>query len=74
MRNPNPVNFMSSEEVRSAGWQAESRDSDGHLISMHAPFEAHDDEGIVWFVREATKRGETVTIWPIPDIQIKGAA
>lgn len=64
MRNPNPINFMSSEEVRSAGWQAEARDRDGHLISMHAPFEPGDDEGIVWFVREATKRGETVTIWP----------
>lgn len=64
MRDPTPINFMSFEEVRAAGWQAESRDEDGHLISMHAPFGPGDDEGIVWFVREAVKRGETVTIWP----------
>lgn len=63
MRNPNPINFMSSEEVRSAGWQAEARDDDGHLVSMIAPFDTDDD--IVSFVREATTRGETVTIWPV---------
>lgn len=64
MRSPNPVNLMTSEEVRCNGWQAESRDADGHLIAMHAPFGSSDDEGIVWFVRECTSRGETVTIWP----------
>lgn len=65
MRNPMPINLMTSDEVRASGWQAEARDSDGHLISMHAPFGNEDDEGIVWFVREATSRGETVTIWPM---------
>lgn len=63
MKDPSPVHLMASENVRANGWQAESRDADGHLISMHAPF-GEDDEGIVWFVREATERGETVTIWP----------
>lgn len=62
MRNPNPVNLMTSEEVRSRGWQAETRDADGHLIRMHAPFDGDDD--IVWLVREALEHGETVTIWP----------
>ncbi len=64
MKAPYPINLTPPNEVREAGWQAESRDSDGHLISMHAPFQDDDDEGIVWFVREETVRGNTVTIWP----------
>jgi molybdopterin synthase sulfur carrier subunit len=68
MIDPNPVNFMTPEEVRSNGWQAESRDADGHLIGLHAPF-GDDAEGIVWFVREATSRGETVTIWPLANTE-----
>ena len=68
MKDPMPVNLMTSEEVRASGWQAESRDADGHLLAMHAPFGPDDDEGIVWFVRETTSRGETVTIWPIAAI------
>ena len=62
MRDPNPINLQTSDEVRKAGWQAESRDADGHLTRVHAPFEA--DEDIVWLVREALEHGETVTIWP----------
>ena len=61
--SPNKINLMTSEEVRSQGWQAESRDRDGHLLSIHAPFDTHAD--IVWFVREALEMGGTVTIWPI---------
>jgi len=66
MKNPNTINLMTSEEVRKAGWQAETRDADGHLMRMHAPFD-HDDEGIVWLVREALEHGETITIWPVRD-------
>lgn len=65
MKDPYPINLSTSADVRRAGWQAESRDSDGHLISTHAPFENDDDEGIVWFVRNETARGNTVTIWPV---------
>jgi hypothetical protein len=64
MKNPNPVNLQSSAEVRERGWQAESRDADGHLISCHAPIEA-DDPGIAEWIVECTSRGETVTFWPI---------
>ena len=64
MKEPKPINLTSSAEIRAAGWQAESRDADGHLISTHAPFREDDDEGIAWFVREETQRGHTVTIWP----------
>lgn len=63
MKNPNPVNLQSSAEVRERGWQAESRDTDGHLISCHAPIEA-DDRGIAEWIVECTSRGETVTFWP----------
>lgn len=34
MKNPRPVNFTTTEEVRSKGWIAEARDADGHLISI----------------------------------------
>jgi len=63
VKNPNKINLMTSEEVRSNGWQAESRDSDGHLVMTHAPFDNH--ASIIWLVREALKNGETVTIWPV---------
>lgn len=59
----NPVNLAQPEEIRAAGWQAESRDGDGHLCRTHVPFES--DEDIVWFVREGLSHGETVTIWPV---------
>lgn len=62
MNNPNPVNLQTPEETRKAGWQAETRDADGHLMRVHAPFET--DEEIVWLVREALEHAETVTIWP----------
>ncbi len=62
MKNPNPVNLQTPEEIREAGWQAESRDADGHLSRTHIPFES--DEDIIWFVREAMGHGDTVTIWP----------
>jgi molybdopterin synthase sulfur carrier subunit len=63
MKNPNPINLQTSEEIRKAGWQGETRDSDGHLCRTHVPFDT--DEEILWFVREALEFGETVTIWPL---------
>ncbi|MHC1549441.1 hypothetical protein [Phyllobacterium sp. K27] len=63
MKNPSPIHLMTSEDVRKAGWQAETRDADGHLCRTHAPFE--NDESIVWLVRDALEHGETVTIWPV---------
>lgn len=34
MQDPNPINIITTEEVRARGWIAEARDSDGHLTSM----------------------------------------
>ena len=62
MQNPMKINLTTSDEVRAMGHGAEERDEDGHLLSTHVDFE--DDESIVWYVREAMKRGGTVTIWP----------
>jgi len=62
MENPKRVNLMSPEESRALGWQAESRDADGHLVSQHAPFE--DGSEMASYVRDETARGNTVTIWP----------
>lgn len=33
MKNPNPINLMTTKEVQDLGWAAEARDRDGHLIS-----------------------------------------
>lgn len=40
MKNPNPINLMTTHEVESQGWVAEARDGDGHLISTQAWLEA----------------------------------
>jgi molybdopterin synthase sulfur carrier subunit len=63
MDKPNVINLKSPQVVRGEGWQAETRDADGHLCRVHVPFES--DEDIVWLVREALEHGETVTIWPM---------
>lgn len=34
MQDPNPINIITTEEVRARGWIAEARDSDGHFVSM----------------------------------------
>lgn len=65
MDNPNPVNLITPEESRAGGWQAEARDSDGHLISQHAPFRSDGD--LIRYVREENAQGYTVTIWPVGD-------
>ena len=65
MRDPRPVNLMTPAESRALGWQAESRDPDGHLVSQHAPFSS--DALLAEYVREQTMDGNTVTIWPQPN-------
>jgi len=72
MKNPCAVNLQTSEEVRKAGWQAETRDADGHLCRVHAPFES--DEDIVWFVRDALENSEIATIWPTAGRVYKASA
>lgn len=34
MQNPSPINLMTPAESRALGWQAESRDADGHLCTQ----------------------------------------
>lgn len=61
MRNPRPVNLMTPDESRSLGWAAESRDSDGHLMTQHAPFESRAER--LAYIAEEAKRGHDVTIF-----------
>ena len=63
MKDPQPLHLTTPEQIRALGWQAECRDSDGHLTRTHAPFDS--DEDIVWLVREALAHGDTITIWPV---------
>lgn len=62
MQNPRPIHLMTPEESRGLGWGAEARDSDGHLMSQHAPFGSLEE--ITDFVKERSHAGHTVTIWP----------
>ena len=62
MKNPFPVNTQTPEEVRAAGWQAESRDNDGHLCTTHAQFESARE--MREYISEELARGNSVTIWP----------
>ena len=36
MKNPRPIHLTPTKDVESAGWAAEARDKDGHLISTVA--------------------------------------
>ena len=62
MKDPMPINLMTPQESRARGWQAESRDDDGHLCTQHAPFD--DDAEMLNYVKEEIARGKSVTIWP----------
>lgn len=62
MKNPKPVNFSTSEEIRAAGWAAEARDADGHLMTTHAPFSSDTER--YRYVSECAEEGWTLTIWP----------
>lgn len=70
MKDPKPVNLWTTEYSRSLGWQAESRDDDGHLISLHAPIDKNDD--IAEWIVECLKAGETVTFYPSSKANLKG--
>lgn len=62
MKNPNPVNLQTPEEIRALGWLAEARDSDGHVMTVISP--QASDETLGEFMRECTAEGWTVTAWP----------
>jgi hypothetical protein len=64
MKNPAPINLITTAQVKAAGWSAESRDADGHLLTTHAPFETQGE--MLDYVLEETTRGMTVTIFPDP--------
>lgn len=63
MKDPNPIHLLTPSESRARGWTAEARDSDGHLMSQHAPFDTVSD--MAEYVVAANSRGHTVTIWPM---------
>lgn len=63
MKDPWPIHLTTTEEIKAQGWAAESRDSDGHLLSTTAPIEADDCTVLEWII-DCTKRGETVTFFP----------
>ncbi|TPE53050.1 hypothetical protein [Amaricoccus solimangrovi] len=62
MKSPKPVNLTPPAEIRAAGWEAEARDDDGHLMTTHAPFSS--DAEALRYLRESLDEGWTVTIFP----------
>lgn len=62
MKDPAPIHLSTPAEMREAGWQAEARDSDGHVMSAHAPFKTISD--LEWYYNESMEQGLTITIWP----------
>lgn len=61
MKNPMWINLQTSDDVRAQGWAAESRDTDGHLCSAHAPFQS--DAERLRYINEEVARGKVVTIF-----------
>ena len=59
MENPRPVNLMTDDEMRERGWAAVARDSNGHLISSHAPFTSKGEMGK--YLADEYARGLTIT-------------
>lgn len=53
MKSPMPTNLSTPAEIRAAGWAAEERDADGHLISSHGAFDS--DAVLVDYVREVMR-------------------
>lgn len=74
MQNPKAVNLIASPEVRRAGWAAEARDRDGHLMTTHFDFAGRNS---LWdYYRECMSEGWTITIWPTtgaPDAECRYA-
>lgn len=60
MRDPKPVNLWTPDEVRAAGWAAEARDADGHLMSFVAPGYLHS------VVDEWREEGWAITVFGAP--------
>lgn len=63
------MNEVTLAQTRAAGWQAEARDRDGHVVWHHRP--QMTDRDIAWFTHVATARGATVTIWPDQDTTVE---
>lgn len=61
MKNPNPVNLMTTSEVRANGWAAEARDADGHLMTTHAPFSS--DAEFMRYANECAAAGWDLTVF-----------
>ena len=64
MKDPRPIQLMTTAEVIAQGWGAEARDADGHLMSCYAPFDKGDDQTAGEWVRECQQDGYTVTVFP----------
>jgi hypothetical protein len=60
MKDPKPIHLSDDAYFAGLGWAAVARDSDGHAVGCHAPFES-EKEKRRYLVAEA-KRGCIVTL------------
>ena len=67
MKNPNPVNMSTQDEIRKLGWAAEARDSDGHLLSTRAWLKQSEPNenalGLAEFITDYSS-DSVITIFP----------
>jgi hypothetical protein len=59
MKDPFPLALSDDDYFRGLGWAAVMRDSDGHAVGVHAPFETPDERED--YLEQAAQYGCTVT-------------
>jgi hypothetical protein len=59
MKNPTPLALSDDDYFRDLGWAAVMRDSDGHAVGCHAPFDTAQEREE--YLDEAAQHGHTVT-------------
>jgi molybdopterin synthase sulfur carrier subunit len=62
VKNPKHANLLTTDAIREAGWRAEARDNDGHLMTTHADF--YSDEEMLRYIQECSNEGWTCTFFP----------
>jgi hypothetical protein len=59
MRDPKPIHLSDDAYFSGLGWAAVMRDSDGHAVGCHEPFETPDEREE--YLEQAAQNGCTVT-------------
>jgi hypothetical protein len=72
MKNPNPINLQTDDDLRKLGWTNCARDGDGHLISTCFRYDG-DKEDFKTTLLDWFDQGFTVTNLSLPSPPVKAA-